>query len=412
MQFRIAFLLFVLSTGSVIGQTEKVPNIAAVVTTYYHNSHADVIVSRLLQTDTLDGKGKRPKLNLVSLHTDQVPDNDKSRELSKKHGFPIYKTVADALTLGTGELAVDGVLLIAEHGKYPESETGQFMFPKRRLFGEIIKVFEKSDRVVPVFCDKHLADTWKDAKWIYDQAQRLRIPMMAGSSLPILWRYPPVDLKRDAKIKQLVAVSYHRIDAYGFHALEMVQSLVERRTGGETGVQSVYTIEGDEVWKAADRGVYDRRLLDETLLRLRAKKVPKGKTIEEVAREPVLLVIDYKDGLRVCVFCLQYAVLEWACAWRYEDGRTASTLFWTQEERPFQHFAHLLSGIERMMHTGKPTWPVERTLLTSGTLDALLTSKFKGGQRLATPYLAISYENEFNWKQPSPPPPGRDIRGP
>ena len=62
---------------------QKPLKIAAVVTAYYHNSHADVIVSRLLETDTLDGKGKPFALKLVGLYTDQVPNNDK-----RNMGFP------------------------------------------------------------------------------------------------------------------------------------------------------------------------------------------------------------------------------------------------------------------------------------------------------------------------------------
>jgi hypothetical protein len=108
--------------------------IAAVVTAYYTNSHADVIVGRLLKTETLDGKGRQPALQLVSLYTDQVPPKDISRALAAAHGFPICTNVADALTLGTGSLAVDGILLVAEHGQYPRSETGSIQYPKRRLF--------------------------------------------------------------------------------------------------------------------------------------------------------------------------------------------------------------------------------------------------------------------------------------
>ncbi len=390
----------------------RTPRIAAIVTAYYHNSHADVIVSRLLETDTLDGKGRRPKLNLVSLYTDQVPKNDTSRKLSKAHGFPIFDNVRDALTLGTDTLAVDGVLLIAEHGKYPESNTGQIVYPKRRLFSEIADVMAKSKRFVPVFCDKHLADNWKDAKWIYDEAKRLGIPMMAGSSLPVLWRYPPADVQRGAALEQLVAVSYHRLDTYGFHAMEMVQCLVERRKGGETGVASVRCLEGDSVWQAAKEGIYDRKLLDAALARLKERPLPKNQRIEDLVKKPVLFVIDYADGFRACIFTLNGAVAEWAAAWSYQSNRRVeSTVFWTQEARPFHHFSHLLAGIEKMFHTGKPTWPVERTLLTSGTLDALLISKKNGGKRLATPYLAISYSSSLNWLQPPPPPPGRPIQG-
>jgi sugar lactone lactonase YvrE len=390
----------------------KVPRVAAVTTEYRHNSHADVIVSRLLQTDTLDGKGATPPLKLVSLFTDQVPKSDISRRLSKSHGFPIYKDVAGALTLGGSKLAVDGVLLVAEHGKYPASDTGQVQYPKRRLFGEVVDVFRKSGRVVPVFLDKHLSDNWQDAKWIYDTARRMKIPLMAGSSLPVLWRYPPADVRRGAKLKEIVAVSYHTLDAYGFHALEMVQCLAERRAGDETGVESVQCLTGKAVWDAGKRGVYDRKLLDAALSRLKERPVPKGKRIEDLAREPVLFVINYRDGLRANVLTLNGAVAEWAVAWKDAEDRVESTLFWTQEARPFQHFTYLLLGIEKMMHTGRPAWPVERTLLTSGMLDALLQSKKAGGTVLKTPQLAaVRYRSEWNWRQPPPPPPGRAIHG-
>src|SRR5262245_42888783 len=211
--------------------------VAAVVTEYRHNSHADVIVSRLLQTQTLDGKGDKPGMRLVSLYTDQVPEGDTSRRLAREHGFRLSETVADALTLGTGKLAVDGVLLVAEHGRYPVSDTGQVQYPKRRLFEQVAKVFRESGRAVPVFIDKHLADNWLDAKFIYDTSRELSFPMMAGSSVPSLWRYPSADVRRDAKLRQIVAVSYHTLDAYGFHAMEMVQCLAERRAGGETGIR-------------------------------------------------------------------------------------------------------------------------------------------------------------------------------
>ena len=220
----------------------------------------------------------------------------------------MYDRVEDALTLGTGRLAVDGVLLVAEHGDYPKSKTGQTVYPKRRLFGQVLDVFDRSGRVVPVFIDKHLADNWADAKWIYDEAQRRKVPMMAGSSLPGLWRYPPADVRRGAKLDQIVVTSYHTLDGYGFHAVETLQCLAERRTGGETGVRSVQCITGPAVWRAGAEGVYDRALLDAALSRLKERPLPKGKRIEDLVPEPVLFVVDYNDGLRGCVFTLNGAV--------------------------------------------------------------------------------------------------------
>jgi len=384
--------------------------VAAVVTAYYHNSHADVLISRLLQTETLDGKGRKPSLDLVSLYTDQKPENDIGHALMAEHGVPVFETVEQALTLGTGTLAVDGVLLIAEHGKYERSETTQIQYPKRRLFEAVLAVFDTYGRVVPVFIDKHVADNWIDAKWMYDEAQRRGVPLMAGSSLPVLWRYPPVDVAGDDVVDEMVAVSYHTLDAYGFHALEMAQCLVEGRRGGETGIKRVRCLSDEAVWEAGEKGLYDDALLQAALQRLKQPRHPE-KPLRERVKKPVLFAIEYVDGLRVNILTLNGAVGEWSVAWRNKDGEAHSTLFWTQEARPFMHFAYLLRGIEQMVQTGVPTWPVERTLMTSGVLDALLQSKLSGGEWLLTPQLTFPYSTEWRWQQPPPPPPDRPIRG-
>jgi hypothetical protein len=159
-------LLLGLSTASADNPPTR--RVAAVVTEYRHNSHADVIVSRLLLTDMLDGTGRDSPLKLASLYTDQRPPNDISRLLAASHRFPVKSSISDALTLGTGKLAVDGVLLVAEHGNYPISATGNHQSPKRRFWDETVGVFRESGRVVPVFIDKHLADNWDDARHIYD----------------------------------------------------------------------------------------------------------------------------------------------------------------------------------------------------------------------------------------------------
>jgi hypothetical protein len=235
---------------------------------------------------------------------------------------------------------------------------------------------------------------------------------MAGSSLPVLWRYPPIDVARSRRLKEMVAVSYHRLDSYGFHALEMVQSLAERRHGGETGMRAVQCLVDDAVWQAGQQGRYDRRLLDAALSRLKERPIPKDNRIEDLVRQPVLFIIDYEDGLRASILTLNGAVVEWAAAWRYaDDGQVESTLFWTQERRPYHHFSFLLEGIEQMMLTGRPSWPSERTLLTSGALDALLISKKQGGRRIDTPHLRICYRTDWQWRPP-PPPPGQPIDGP
>jgi hypothetical protein len=383
--------------------------VAAIVTTYYRNSHADVLVSRLMETDTLDGKGRRPDLDLASLYTDQVSEKppDVGQTLAAEHQVRISKSVEDALTLGTGSLAVDGVFLVAEHGNYPRSATTSIQYPKRRLFEEIVKVFGKSGRVVPVFCDKHLSDTWEDALWIRDAARRMNIPMMAGSSLPTLWRRPEADPRRGEELEEAVAISYHTLDAYGFHALEMLQAIAERRKGGETGVKSVQCLTGTAVWET---GLFDARLLEAAFRRQSGAPEWDEKTKKAVP-EPILFRIDYADGFKASLLTLNGAAREWAVAWRTKSGAETSTRFETQEARPFMHFAWLLEGVERMMLTGKPSWPVERTLMTSGLLDRLLVSKSKGGERLETPELTFPYTVEWDWRPPPPAPPDRPLNG-
>ena len=119
----------------------------------------------------------------------------------------------------------------------------------------------------------------------------------------------------------------------------------------------------------------------------------------------------YNDGLRASVLTLNGAVNEWTVAWRNAaDDSVQSTLFWTQEARPFMHFTYLTMGVEKLMQTGRPTWGPERTLLTSGILDAALISKRDGGVRIETPYLSeVRYQSDWDWQQPPDPPPGRPI---
>jgi hypothetical protein len=382
----------------------KIPTVAVITTEWRTNSHADVIAGRLVEGFTLDGQGEFPKLKLVSAYTDQFPVSDKSRKLAEKHGFKIYDSIAGALTSGTDKLAVEGVIIVAEHGNYPLSPTGQTQYPKRRFWEETIKVFEKSGRVVPVFSDKHVADNWKDCEWIYGQTQRLKIPFMAGSSLPSAWREPATDVKRDQPLQEIVVTSYHTLDAYGFHALEGLQALAEQRKGGETGIKQVRFLEGDAVWKAGERGEFDLKLLDAAVSRFKNHPVPAGKTFREEIKQPSLMQIEYADGLRASVFTMDGGYGDFAGAWKYSDGTADSTLFLLQEDRPFAHFTHLLKGAEQMIHTGKPAWPVERTLLSSGILDAIHISRKEGGRVVETPYLNVKYESGWTWKQPPPMP--------
>ena len=230
--------------------------IAAVVTEYRPNSHADVIVGRFLEGYHIAGRFHAPRVEVVSLYTDQVPEKDMSRAMAARHGVPIFPTIAEALTLGGETLAVDGVVLVGEHGDYPHNEKGQHLYPRRRFFEETAAVMRAAGRSVPVFSDKHLSTSWENAHWMVGTARALGIPFMAGSSLPVTVRRPPLELPLGCALEEAVCVAYGPVEAYGFHALEVVQCMAERRGDGETGVAAVRCLEGPAVWDALAAGAW------------------------------------------------------------------------------------------------------------------------------------------------------------
>lgn len=383
---------------------EAVKNIAAVVTEYRTNSHAEVIVSRWLEGFELDGLSVKPRSRLVALYTDQVPKNDLSRGLAKKHEIPIFPSIREALCRGGDKLAIDGVLLIGEHGTYPYNEKEQHLYPRRRFLEETVKVFRDSGRVVPVFSDKHLSYNWENAKWMYDQATTLKVPFMAGSSLPLTWRRPAVELEAGSPVEEILAVGYGglKLESYGFHALETMQCLMERRKGGETGVKAVTCLEGQAVWKAGDEKRWSRELL-QAALAVGTDATKKAKP-EDVCTKPAAFLIEYADGTRGTVLMLTGLTREFLAAARVA-GHAApfAATFWLQPGRPFGHFSQLSRAIDQMFMSGKPTYPVERTLLTTGVLDAAITSQFEGHKRLETPQLAITYKPGPAWQAPPAP---------
>jgi hypothetical protein len=368
--------------------------VAAVVTEYRKWSHADVILRNLL-----DGypDGKKPNMELVSLFTDQVPKGDMSRDLAKKHGFKITDTIAEALTLGGKTLAVEGVLSIGEHGKYPTNDKGQLLYPRRRFFEEICKVFEQTKKSVPVFNDKHLAATWDDAKWMYDRARKLFVPMFAGSSIPVTWRKPDLVLPKDCELVGAVQVGYGPFEGYGFHALEGLQCMVERRKGGETGVKAVTCHTGKAMWEAVDKHEWTKPLLEAALKPVTAHAKGDMREITAKAKDAGTFEVEYRDGLRAFVVMPNGWIHEndgasfyFACQRKGRDKPEACQ-FYLQQPDPFAHFAELTKAIDSLVNTGHAPYPLERTLLTTGVLDAVMNSRHEKGKRLDTPHLEIKY---------------------
>jgi hypothetical protein len=378
------------------GRTEP-KRVAAIVTEYRRHSHADVIVGKILEGYNMD-RQSFPNLRLVSMYVDQFPKTDMSRDLAKQHNFTIHDTIAGALTLGRNELAVDGVLLIGEHGQYPRNERGQIQYPRRRFFEATTDVFAKHRRSVPVFNDKHIGYAWADARWMVDRSRELMFPFMAGSSLPVTWRRPSLRLPRNCELVEAVQVGYGPFEGYGFHALESLQCMVERRRGGETGVGAVTCLQGEAMWAAMDRGVFTRDLLEAAIAHVPAHANGDYRKLTVKNNEAGIFIIEYRDGLRAAVAMLNGWVHEgdggaftFAGQIRGEN-RPASCAFYLQQPDPFAHFAYQLRAIDAMIQTGHAVYPVERTLLTTGILDAVMISKAEKNRRVETPHLNFRYQ--------------------
>ncbi|MDP6555993.1 MAG: hypothetical protein QGG71_15090, partial [Pirellulaceae bacterium] len=312
------------------------PKIAAVVTEYRKYSHAQHIVDRFLYGYGWNGRHHRPPMDLVSLYTDQVPEGDASRARAKEiPSLRIYPTVAEALTCGGEKLAVDGVLLIGEHGTYPKNEKGQHLYPRYELFQKIVDVFRDSGKSVPVFNDKHLSWNWDWAKEMVQTARDMGFALMAGSSLPVSRRIPPVEMPAGAEVEEAMSVALGGPDSYDFHALETLQTMVERRRGGETGVVAMQALKGDAVWAAMDSGSWeaggwDPRLFEACLCRSQtltsarpgfSHVLPSKAEVRRLRRNPVAYRFEYADGLKATILIGDGLVRDFNFAARLKSHR-------------------------------------------------------------------------------------------
>ena len=366
--------------------------VAAIITIYHPKSHADVIVTKFLKGASIDeGRYVFDDVEIVSIYLDHALENDIGLGIAEQFDVPVYPSIRRALHAGSNELNVDAVLLVGEHGDYPWNERGRHMYPRRYFFEQIAGVFSESGRSVPVFNDKHLAYSFSDAQWMWNRADELNIPIMAGSSLPLCWRHPWLEYEKDTvELDEAFAISYGSIEAYGYHALETMQCMVERRLGGETGVLSVQCLEGDEVWRSRDRGEWPGDLADAALA------VSEHKTSDnpEDCDNPAVFLIRYTDGLRGTILHLSGIVQEFAYAARRNDGQVDAVEFYLQNEGPFAHFGYLCRNVESFFKTGIAPYPPQRTLLTTGIIDAVMNSRHEDHRVVDTSQdLQISYSS-------------------
>ncbi len=377
--------------------------IAVIATIYRYRSHAQHFADRFLVGYPYEGRWHRPNMEVVSLYVDQKSEGDQSTDRCREFGLSAYPTIAQALRCGGDDLAVDAVLIIAEHGDYPRNQKEQILYPRYEFFKECVEVFEADGRSLPIYNDKHLSYSFEKAREMLDDSHRLGFPVLAGSSLPVTWRLPDIELPLDCGIDSALMVGMGESDAMDYHALEAMQCMVERRKGGETGVRAVQLIEGDAVWEAGEEGRWSKELLESALSR---SDRPQGLTMEDgrtqdmlgngelpkLVENPAAYFIEYNDGLQATLLMLSGAVGDFCFAARLKDVvNPISTQFFLTPGPNVTYSACLVAKIEEMIATGTAPFPAERTLLVSGVLESCLTSRLQDHQRLETPHLRVEY---------------------
>jgi hypothetical protein len=384
----------------------KRPRIAVLANIYKTHLHTQHIIDRVLEGYDFGAEFRRPALEVVSIYVEQRGEGDLVPERAKRHHIRVCNSVDEALTFGTNKLVVDGVIYIGEQGSYPKNEFGLIPYPRYEFFQRVVQVFRKTGQVVPYYTDKHFSWKWEWAKEMYDTARKMGFPIMGGSSLPVTWRIPQVEMPLDAPVKEAMCVAFGGIDSYDVHAIETVQCMVERRKGGETGVDWLQAYRGENFWKAHEEGVWSQALFKAAVCR--SHTLAPGRegytdvypTIEEmkaIIKDPVAYHYHYSDGLGGTIFLLNGLVEDFNFAAQIAgQSKPFSNMMYLSRGRELatleSYFDPLVYYIELFMITGKEQYPVERVLLANGILCAGLESLRNGDKRVQTPQLDIHYQ--------------------
>jgi len=440
-------------TLAAFGQStaEKRPlRLAVLGSVYRHGSHLQTIADRFLVGYPHEGDWHMPEVQVVSLYLDQAdrktnagpteyerwmagtlagpgsvpprmitnraappkpaalkiedpgPMSDLSEQRTQQFGFRLCRSIPEALRCDGRSLAVDAVLTVIEDDGYPRNDAGRALLPQYDFFQQCAQVFETEGKSVPYFNHRQLSYSFSEAQEMVKTADRLRFPLLAGASMPITWRLPDTDVPFGAKVPEAVMVGPAHFDDTDFDALEAMQSMIERRKGGETGVRAVQLIEGDEVWDAYKAGRWSRDLLSAALSRSdtpmglslldgRTQDLVASNALPQLVKDPAAYCIEYTDGTRATLLLLNGAIRDYNIAARVEGLGIISTQFFMTPVPNEVHSACLTAKIEQMYQTRTAPYSIQRALLTTGLMEACLASKHRLNQRVETPQLNLRY---------------------
>jgi hypothetical protein len=278
------------------------------------------------------------------------------------------------------------------------------MYPRKEFFDAAVAVMKRSGRFVPYFNDKHLSYRWDWEKEMVDTARRCGFPLMAGSSVPLAERRPPLELAPGVELEEAVSIHGGGVESYDFHGLEVLESFVESRRGGETGVARVEFLSGDALRKAGAAGRWSQELADAAMAAEfamapdRDPRIPRDKPTAPTHG----ILLEYVDGFRATVLIVGSSSNRWNFACRVKRGSKIESAGFNNESRiaatalyngPWGNrclFKALSHAVQRCFITRREPYPIERTLLVSGVLDAAMISRERG-EPVRTPHLEFAY---------------------
>jgi hypothetical protein len=181
--------------------------------------------------------------------------------------------------------------------------------------------------------------------------------------------------------------------------------MVERRAGYETGVEWLQAYRDDNFWQAHQDQVWPRDLFEACLSRSHTltpgragfnNTFPTIDELHKLVEKPIAYQYGHKDGLVSTMILANGLVQDFNFAARLEGQ---SLPFSTQMYLPMpparttlaNFFTPQVNNVEQMFLSGKASYPVERTLLTTGLVAAAVDSLDQDGVRLETPHLDIVY---------------------
>ncbi|NND06167.1 MAG: hypothetical protein HKN87_07295 [Saprospiraceae bacterium] len=386
---------FVGISSDAVGRTQQNRPRIAVLASYWAatRSHADWLVTKLIDGYWWQGAYTAPRVDVASIYIHQHDTSLLGQKVAKAKGIPIFKTVGEAVMLGGEELAVDGVVIVGEHGDYPKDLKGHWLLPRWWIYDQVIRVFEQSERSVPVFNDKHFSYNWDEAKWMFDKSRELGFPLTGGSLLPVYYRKPEIELDNDTPIKNSIVIGGASDEGAIFHCIELLQAFAERRQGGETGVQSVQSIRGPEAWKWVERNPWAGKLLDSVAENFNLKQG----YFQERAQTNICIV-EYRDGTKAAI--IGGSGVGWTYAGEIEGQKEPTIVSLLDFPGPFDQY-HASNAqphwITEMMLTKKEPYHAERLLLSTGIVNNYMESNWENGQyspigrRVETPFLNMTY---------------------